>query len=70
MIGKLENFSTVFLILGGRNFTDIRFVYVTVEFIGYVVPVSYTHLFATSSTVIEFLSSTLLHSDRPSRARM
>ena len=37
MIGKLENFSTVFLILGGRNLTDIRLVYVTVEFIGYVV---------------------------------
>ena len=36
MIGKLEKFSTVFLILGGRNLTDVRLVYVTVEFIGYM----------------------------------
>ena len=37
MIGKLENFSTVFLFLVSRNLTDIRLVYVTVEFIGYVI---------------------------------
>ena len=37
MIGKFENFSTVFLILVSRKLTDIRLVYVTIKFIGYVV---------------------------------
>jgi len=38
MIGKLEKVCTVFLIPGeAGTFTDVRLVYVTVEFIGYVV---------------------------------